>query len=70
MIGGRALWPCGVTFRPILTLVRAHTDAALSCLRVWPSTPVRHTVTCYGRWPDRLVRSGLLLCLESPLMFW
>ena len=29
---GCALWPCYVTFRPILPLVCALTDAALSCL--------------------------------------
>jgi class 3 adenylate cyclase len=48
MIGGRALWPCGVTFRPTLTLVRAITDAALSCLRVWHSMPVR--LACCRAW--------------------
>ena len=53
----------------ILTLVRAMIDAALSCLRVWHIPPVRHTVTCHGRWPASLVTSGLQPCMESHLRF-
>ena len=54
----------------ILTLVRALTDAALSRLRVWHVTPVRHTVTRHSRSSDSLVPSGLLPYMESHLRFW
>ena len=44
LIVGSTLWPCGVTFRPILPLVRALTDAALSSLCMWHINFVQHCV--------------------------
>jgi len=64
MITGRVLWPRCVTFRPILTLVRALHRGSIVMPAVW------HTVTRHARWPDSLVTPGLLPSMESHLRFW
>jgi hypothetical protein len=58
------------TFRPILTLVRAITDAALSSLRVWPVNPVRHCVTQPLIVLQSLRILPLLPRMESHHVFW
>jgi len=67
---GSAIRSHCVTLRPSLSRVRAPTDTALSCQRVWHIPPVWHTVPRHARWPDSLVTPGFLPSMESPLRFW